>query len=237
MKNPFLHGELQEVYMEQPPGYVAEGEAHMVCKLHKSIYGLKQSPRARFEKFSSIVLSFEFVSCISNYSVFVKKSIRGCIILAAYVDDIVISGSDVNRIQETKAWLQSKLQIKDLGKLQHFLGIEVSRQHEGIFLSQKKYIMDMLGETGLTGANSVDTRLETGVKLDPNEGEDLDNPSQFRRLVGKLICLIVTRPDLSFVVSLVSQFIQNPKVPHMNSALRILKYLEGSWHRTLVQER
>lgn len=97
--------------------------------------------------------------------------------------------------------------------------------------------MDMLGETGLTGANSVDTRLETGVKLDPNEGEDLDNPSQFLRLVGKLICLIATRPDLSFVVSLVSQFIQNPKVPHMNSALRILKYLEGSWHRTLVQER
>lgn len=172
MKNTLLHGELQKVYMQQPPGYVAEGEARMVCKLHKSIYGLKQSPRALFEKFSSIVLSFEFVSCISNYSVFVKKSIRGCIILAVYVDDIVISASDVNRIQETKAWLQSKLQIKDLGKLQHFLGIEVARQHEGIFLSQKKYIMDMLGETGLTGANSVDTPLETGVKLDPNEGED-----------------------------------------------------------------
>lgn len=110
--------------------------------------------------------------------------------------------------------------------MQYFLGIEVSRQHEGIFLSQKKFIMDMLGEIGLTGANSVDTLLGTGVKLDPNEGEDLDNPSQFRRLVRKLIYLIVTRPDLPFAVSLVSQFMQNPKVPHMNSALRILKYLE-----------
>lgn len=116
------------------------------------------------------MLSFEFVRYISDYSLLVKKTIRGCVIIPVYVDDIVITRSDVNGIQETKDWLQSRLRIKELGPLQYFLGIEVSRQHGGIFLSQKKYIMDMLVETDLTLAKSDDTP-ETGIKLYPMEGE------------------------------------------------------------------
>lgn len=97
--NAFLHGDLQEVvYMQQSPGFVAEGESNKVCLLQKSIYGLKQSPRAWFNKFSTILLDIGFAGCVSDYSMFVKKTEKGCIILTVYVDELVISGSDVGGI-------------------------------------------------------------------------------------------------------------------------------------------
>lgn len=144
------------------------------------------------DKFSTVLLRFGFVRCVSDYSVFVKRTKRDCIILVVYVDDIVITGNDTIGIQETQSWLQSKLQIKDLGVLQYFLGIEVSKKHEGIFLSQKKYILDMLDETRLYTAKTADTPLEAGIKLMPDEGQEVEDPSKYKRLAGKLIYLIVT---------------------------------------------
>lgn len=157
---------------------------------------------------------------------FVKTS-RGCVILKGYVDDMVISGSDENRIQQTKDRLKSRLHIKDLGQLHYFLGLEVLRNGQGIYVSQKKYIVEMLQETGTVHAKSAAKTHESGTKLQPNEGEALEDAGKYRRLVGKLIYLTMTRPDISFAVSLVSQFMQHPRVSHWNAVLRILKYLKS----------
>lgn len=135
VKNTFLHGDPQEVFMEQPPGFVAVEESDQVCILKKSIYGLKHSPRVWFDKFSNLLLRVGFTRTVSDHSVFVKHNSLGCIILMVYVDDIIISGSDGAGIQATKQWLQSQLHVKDLGKMQYFLGIVVSRNQHDILMN------------------------------------------------------------------------------------------------------
>lgn len=158
VKNAFLHSDLEEeVYMEQPPGFVAQGASGMVCKLKRSLYGLKQSPRAWFGRFSDVVMEFGLTRCHSDHSVFYRQSSAGIILLVVYVDDIVITGGDSAGIRTLKEFLQKRFQTKDLGGLKYFLGIEVSRCKQGIFLSQRKYVLDLLSEAGMLGAKPSET--------------------------------------------------------------------------------
>ena len=144
------HGNLRdEVHMEQPPRFIAQGEIRRVCRLQKSLYGLKQSPRARFGKFSQGIKEFGMWKSKSNHFVFYKNSDSGIILLVVYVDDIIITGSDSKGISSLKSFLQSQFQTKDLGMLRYFLGIEVMRSKHGIFLSQRKYVLDLLSKTGI----------------------------------------------------------------------------------------
>ncbi len=235
VKNAFLHGDLEEtIFMEQPPGFVAQGETDLVCRLNKSLYGLKQSPRAWFGRFSAVVVEFGLQQCGVDHSVFYGHSRAGKIILIVYVDDIVITGDDNVGIQSLKSFLQTKFQTKDLGSLRYFLGIEVARSKMGINLSQRKYVLDLLEETGLLGAKSVDSPMEPNVKLDAEKGEYLGDPSRYRRLVGKLNYLTVTRPDISFATSVVSQFMESPRTGHWDAVIRILRYLKGTPGRGLL---
>ena len=172
IKNAFLHGDLkEEVYMDQPPGYVVAGSEHLVCRLQKALYGLKQSPRAWFDRFSAVVLGYGFQRSTSNHSVFIRHSSNGTIVLIVYVDDIIISGSDSTDIADLKAYLSKHFHTKDLGALRYFLGIEVARSSQGISLSQRKYILDLLSETSLLGARPADTPMDSTVKLDGEHGE------------------------------------------------------------------
>ena len=137
IKNAFLHGDLaEEVYMEQPPGFVAQGESGLVCRLRRSLYGLKQSPRAWFSRFSSVVQEFGMLRSTADHSVFYHHNSLGqCIYLVVYVDDIVITGSDQDGIQKLKQHLFTHFQTKDLGKLKYFLGIEIAQSSSGVVLS------------------------------------------------------------------------------------------------------
>ena len=228
VKNAFLHGDLQEeVYMEQPPGFVAQGEPHKVCRLRKALYGLKQSPRAWFGKFSDAIMRFGMRRSQSDHSVFSLMSARGKVLLIVHVDDIIITGDDQRGIDELKQFLHSQFHTKDLGKLRYFLGIEVARSKDGISLSQRKYVLDILEETGLLGAKPVETPMDPNVKLCIDQGEVFPHPDQYRRLVGKLIYLTNTRPDISFAVSMVSQFMSAPRLPHWEACIRIVKYLKA----------
>ncbi|RVW51674.1 Retrovirus-related Pol polyprotein from transposon RE1 [Vitis vinifera] len=166
IKNAFLHGELlEEVYMEQPPSFVAQGEFGLVCKLRHSLYGLKQSPLAWFGHFSSVVQEFGMLRSEADHSVFYHhNSSSQCIYLVVYVDDIVITGSDQEGIQRLKQHLFNHFQTKDLGKLKYFLGLEIAQSSSGVVMSQRKYALDILEETG----------------------EPLRDPGRYRRLVGKL---------------------------------------------------
>ena len=136
IQNVFLHDDLQEeVYMEQPLGFVAQGEIGKVCRLLKSLYDLKQSPRAWFGKFNQVVEEFGMQKSKYDYSIFYRNSSSGIIMLIVYVDDIVIIGSDSKGISSLKSFIQSQFHIKDLGMLRYFLGIEVMQKKHGIFLS------------------------------------------------------------------------------------------------------
>lgn len=230
IKNAFLHGDLaEEVYMEQPPGFVAQGESGLVCRLRRSLYGLKQSPRAWFSRFSSVVQEFGMLRSTADHSVFYHHNSLGqCIYLVVYVDDIVITGSDQDGIQKLKQHLFTHFQTKDLGKLKYFLGIEIAQSSSAVVLSQRKYALDILEETGMLDCKPVDTPMDPNVKLVPGQGEPLGDPGRYRRLVGKLNYLTITRPDISFPVSVVSQFLQSPCDSHWDAVIRILRYIKST---------
>ena len=204
-----------------------------MCKLKRSLYGLKQAPRAWFEKFRSTLLHFSFVQSQYDSSLFLRKTTTGLVLLLVYVDDIVITGSDSTLIAQLQQHLQASFHMKDLGPLTYFLGLEVHTNSSGIFLNQHKYTQDLISLAGLQDSSSVDTPLEVNVKYRSEEGELLPDPSVFRQLVGSLNYLTITRPDISFAVQRVSQFMQTPRHLHLAAVRRIIRYLRGSPGRGL----
>ncbi|KAL0641513.1 hypothetical protein Bca4012_102924 [Brassica carinata] len=181
-----------------------------VLRLKKAIYGLKQSPRAWYRKLSTTLNGRGFRKSELDHTLFTLVGPSGIIVVLVYVDDLIITGSDKAGIKATKEFLKSVFDIKDLGEMKYFLGIEICRSKEGLFMSQRKYTMDMLKETGVLGGKIAKTPLEEG------------------RMVGKLIYLTITRPDICFAVNQVSQHMQAPKVHHWKMVDRILRYLSGS---------
>ena len=215
--------------MEQPPGFVAQGESGLVCRLRRSLYDLKQSPRAWFSRFSFVVQEFGMLRSTADHSVFYyHNSLGQCIYLVVYIDDIVITNSDQDGIQKLKQHLFTHFQTKDLGKLKYFLGIEIAQSNSGVVLSQRKYVLDILEETGMLDCKPIDTPMDPNVKLVPGQGEPLEDLGRYRRLVGKLNYLTITRPNISFPVSVVSQFLQSPCDSHWDAVIRILRYIKST---------
>lgn len=227
VKNAFLNGELrEEVYMHPPPGYsVPEG---MVCRLRRSLYGLKQAPRSWFECFSSMVTAAGFSASDHDSSLFVHTSSRGRTLLLLYVDDMIITGDDSEYIAFVKARLSEQFLMSDLGPLRYFLGIEVTSTPDGFFMSQEKYIQDLLDRASLTDQRTVETPMELNVHLRPSDGEPLSDPTRYRHLVGSLVYLAVTRPDITYPVHILSQFVSAPTQVHYSHLLRVLRYLRGT---------
>ncbi|CAM8902534.1 unnamed protein product [Rhodiola kirilowii] len=236
VKNAFLNGELQEeVYMRPTPGYsVPEG---MVCRLWCSLYGLKQAPRAWFERFSSVITAAGFSPSAHDPALFVHTSSHGRTLLLLYVDDMLITGDDPHYIAFVKEKLGAQFLMNDLGHLHYFLGIEVSSTSEGFFISQEKYIRDLLDRASLTDQRTADTPMELNVHLRPTNGEPLEDPTCYRHLVGSLVYLDVTRPDICYPVHILSQFVSSPTQLHYSHLLRVLRYLQGTVTRRLFFPR
>ncbi|PRQ60568.1 putative RNA-directed DNA polymerase [Rosa chinensis] len=227
VKNAFLHGDLkEEVYMDLPPGYSLPSQAGMVCKLKKSLYGLKQSPRAWFGRFSQSMKQFGYKQSNSDHTLFLKHRKDKLTALIIYVDDMIVTGNDPEEVKKLEAHLSSVFEMKDLGGLKYFLGIEVARSKEGISLSQRKYVVDLLIETGLLACQPADTPMEQNHKLAEYPDQVPTNKERYQRLVGKLIYLSHTRPDIAYAVSVVSQFMHAPSEDHMHAVHRILRYLK-----------
>ncbi|KAL2901568.1 Retrovirus-related Pol polyprotein from transposon RE1 [Bienertia sinuspersici] len=225
--NAFLHGDLdEEVYMKPPPGFHT-GQPGMVCKLRKSLYGLKQAPRCWFAKLASSLKSYGFQQSYSDYSLFTFNRDGVSLHVLVYVDDLIISGNSSTAINDFKVYLGECFHMKDLGKLQYFLGIEVARNSDGILLCQRKYALDIISETGLLGAKPAFFPMEQHHSLGRATGALLDDPGPYRRLVGRLIYLCFTRPDLTYAVHILAQFMQAPRTEHWDAALRVVRYLKG----------
>lgn len=226
--NAFLHGDLnEEVYMRMPPGFHSQ-QRGMVCRLRKSLYGLRQAPRCWFAKLAAALKNYGFSQSYSDYSLFTLRQHERQIHVLVYVDDIIVTGNDHAAIQNFKTYLSDCFHMKDLGVLKYFLGIEVARGPDGIFLCQRKYALDIITETGLLGAKPVSFPLEQNHNLALTDGPFLDDPERYRRLVGRLIYLSATRPELSYAVHVLAQFMQQPREAHWDAALRVVRYLKGN---------
>lgn len=237
VKNAFLNGELEEEVYNAPPGF-EKFFGTKVCKLKKSLYGLKQSPRAWFGRFSQFIKSQGYTQGQADHTMFTKVSHGGKrTALIVYVDDIIITGDDLLEMNNLKKSLASEFETKDLGSLKYFLGMEVARSRKGIVISQRKYVLDLLKDTGMSGCRPSDTPIEPNLKLgDDKEGDPIDI-SRFQKLVGKLIYLSHTRPDIAFAVSLVSQFMHSPYEKHLNAVYRILRYLKNTPGKGLLFQK
>lgn len=226
--NAFLHGDLEEeVYMKLPPGF-EDPNPNKVARLRKSIYGLKQAPRCWFSKLTNALKTYGFVQSRADYSHFyyVRGSIQLHILI--YVDDFIIACNDSSTLQQFKDYLGQCFHMKDLGKLKYFLGVEVARSKEGIFLSQRKYALDIITETGLLGSKPSSVPIEPNHKLALDNSPLLSKPEAYRRLVGRLIYLMFTRLELSYAIHILTQFMKAPRQAHFDAALRVVRYLKGT---------
>ncbi|KAI0518741.1 hypothetical protein KFK09_006177 [Dendrobium nobile] len=206
VKNAFLHGDLEEeIIMEIPPDFKEKSKSNKVCKLKKALYGLKQSPRAWFGRFSKFMLLNGYRQSQGDHTLFFKHSDSGGVtILLVYVDDIILTGNNEEEKASLRKNLTKEFDIKELGRLKYFLGIEVAHSSKGIFISQQKYIKDLLRETGKLACKLAPAPVEPNLKLgEAKEDPDVDKGA-YQRLVGKLIYLSHTRPDIAFAVSMIS---------------------------------
>jgi hypothetical protein len=231
VQNVFLHGVLEEeVYMKQPPGYESLEFPDYVCKLDKAVYGLKQAPRAWYSRLSSNLLNLGFVASKSDTSLFIYKHSGVTLYMLVYVDDIIVTGSCDKTISTLLKELRSEFALKELGDLHFFLGIEVNQTSDGIFLSQEKYALDLLQRVGMKNCKPSPTSLSSSEKLSAFKGEPLtaEDCTRHRSIVGGLQYLTITRPNISFSVNKICQYLHAPTTAHWLAAKRILRFVKGT---------
>ncbi|KAK4384958.1 Retrovirus-related Pol polyprotein from transposon RE1 [Sesamum angolense] len=228
VNNAFLHGHLdEEVYMVPPEGYTCAVPGRF-CRLKRSLYGLKQASRQWNIELTTKLQDFGYVQCPHDHCLFLKITSTCFVGLLVYVDDIILTGNSEDEIASVKSYLHSLFTIKDLGFAKYFLGLELARSTHGLLVTQQKYLTDILSDTNLLGAKPTSTPFPPGLKLTAGDGSLLSDPAPYRRLVGRLLYLGFTRPDISFVVQQLSQFLQHPRSSHWDAALHVLRYLKGT---------
>ncbi|WKA00249.1 hypothetical protein VitviT2T_018628 [Vitis vinifera] len=230
VKSTFLIGILlEEIYVQQPEGFEVIGHEHKVYKLHKALYGLKQAPRARYSRIDSHLIQLGFRRSENEATLYLKQNDDGLqLVVSLYVDDMLVTGSNVKLLADFKMEMQDVFEMSDLGIMNYFLGMEIYQCSWGIFISQRKYAMDILKKFKLESCKEVATPLAQNEKISKNDGEKLEEPSAYRSLVGSLLYLTITRPDLMFPASLLSRFLSSPRNVHMGVAKRVLNDWAGS---------
>lgn len=195
--------------MKNPQGFEKPND-NRVCKLKKSIYGLKQALRNWYQKFTTSIQSYGFKQSKVDHSLFLFKEGGVFVATLIYVDDVILVGDNLDKIHATKQFLDDQFSIKDLGPLKFFLGVEVARTKQLMVLSPRKYTLDNLEETGMMGCRLSTFPMEQNLKLDKRDVDHRVDAKQHRRLIGKLMYLQVTCPDIAYVVNVLSQFVSDP---------------------------
>jgi hypothetical protein len=166
----------------------------------------------------------------------VKKTNHGIVVIVIYVDDLIITGNSDEGIFDFKKLLKQKFEMKDLGKLCYFFGIEVIQSPKGIWLLKRQYALNKLSEYGMTRCKPISIPLEQNVKLSVDEGDLVEDTTMYKRIVKSLIYMTITRPYLSYAIGVVSQFMQTPRKPHLDVVRRILKYIKHTLHCVFFYE-
>ena len=229
----FLNGDLkEEIYMQQPPGYIQSGTEMLVCKLKKSLYGLKQSPRCWNEKLCEHLKSLEFKESAADPCIFIRQQEKELQIIAVYVDDLILLTKTSEEMQHLKDDLSSRFKMKDLGKLHYCLGISVNlnESNNAIYLDQSRYLLKILEKYGLAEAKTISIPADPNVKLLKDDGcSKKVDPIRYQSMVGSLLhAARATRPDIAQAVGVVSKFNAEPTEAHLTAVKRIFRYLKGT---------
>ena len=216
--------------MALPPGFKSKGgtSTNLVCRLTKSLYGLKQAFRQWFSKFSSTLIAVGFTQSKCDHSLFIKSEGSILIGVLVYVDDILITSNNAASIKTLTEFLDQNFKLKDLGPAKYFLGLELARSKKGISFCQHKFALDILEDLSFLASKPIKFPMEQYLKLSKDEGTLLTDPSAYRRLIGRLLYLTLTRPNISYSISCLSQFMAEPRLPHLHAAHRVLQYLKNS---------
>jgi hypothetical protein len=211
VKSAFLNGELEEeVYVAQPSGFAIKGEEHKVLKLHKALYGIRQAPRAWNAKLDRTLINLGFEKCPSEPALY-KRNKQGALLLAGvYVDDLVITGRNNADIEAFKVQMKSLFSMSDLRLLSYYLGIEVKKTPQGIYLNQCAYASRILEKCGMQNCNSSQTPMEPRLKLSKMSKAPAVDCTYYRSVVGSLRYLLHTRPDLCYSIEIVSRYMEKP---------------------------
>ena len=233
VKTAFLYGELEEtIYMAQPEGYET-GSGDMICRLHKSLYGLRQAPRAWHARLKQVLESMGFTASVADPGLFECPSGGGHIWLLLWVDDLILTATKGVSTAHVKAQLQSTFDVRDLGEATWFLGMKIERDRSAhtIKLSQTTMANDVVSKFDMANATPKSTPLSTGLTLTKFEGDQLDSAtkSTYAELVGSLMYLSTcTRPDLSQAVGALARYMSAPTSQHWQAAKGVLRYLKGT---------
>ena len=213
--------------MEQPLRFINKDFLNHVCKLNRSLYGLKQASRAWLDRLSRYLLHLGFYYGKANSSLFILHKGQSIVLLLIYVDDIIVTGNDNNIISDLISTLSSEFSLKDLGSLHYFLGLEVKYLPNGLFVSQTKYIRDLLEHTKMMECTPINTPMALKSIITPSDEQPIDL-TQYRQLVGSLQYLTFTRPDIVHAVNKACQHFQAPTKADLRAVKRILRYLKGT---------
>ncbi|GJV78631.1 retrovirus-related pol polyprotein from transposon TNT 1-94 [Tanacetum coccineum] len=234
VKTAFLNGNLQEeVYVNQQDGFMDPDNPNHVYKLKKALYGLKQAPRAWYDMLSSFLISQDFSKGSVDPTLFIHREGKELLLVQIYVDDIIFVASTPELCDLFAKIMCSKFKMSMMGKISFFLGLQISQSPRGIFINQSKYALESLKKYGFDSCDPVDTPMVEKSKLDEDkEGKAVD-PSHYRGMIGTLLYLTASRPDLQFAICMCARYQARPTEKHLHAVKRIFRYLRGTVNRGL----
>ncbi|GKE17525.1 putative ribonuclease H-like domain-containing protein, partial [Tanacetum coccineum] len=228
VKSAFIYGKIEEeVYVCQPPEFKDPDFPDRVYKVEKALYGLHQAPRAWYETLSTYLLNNRFQRGKINKTLFIRRDKCDILLVQVYVDDIIFGSTKKLLCTEFEKMMHKKFQMSSMGELTFFFGLRVKQKEDGIFISQDKYVTEILKKFGFTDVKTASTPMETQKPLlKDKDGEEVD-VHLYRSMIGSLMYLTSSRPDIMFVACACGRYQVNPKVLHLHAVKRIFRYLKG----------
>ncbi|GKB17825.1 retrovirus-related pol polyprotein from transposon TNT 1-94 [Tanacetum coccineum] len=231
VKSAFLNGFInEEVYVAQPPGFIDFQKPNYVYKLKKALYALKQAHKAWYDRLKAFLIKHEYSIGMVDNTLFTKKSKSHLIIVQIYVDDIIFGSTSQNLCDDFAKIMHDEFEMSMMGELNFFLGLQIKQIEDGIFFNQSKYIKEMLKKFGLEDSKPTKTPMSTEIKLTKDGDADFMDSSKYRGMIGSLLYLTTSGPDIMFSVFLCACFQENPKTTHLEVVKRIFRYIRGTSH-------
>jgi hypothetical protein len=226
VKSAFLNGPIkEEVYVEQPPDFEDNEYPNHVYKLSKALYGLKQAPRAWYECLRDFLITNGFKDGKADPILFTKTIAKNLFICQIYVDDIIFGSTNKSSCEEFSRIMIQKFKMSMMEELKYFFGFQIKQLQEGTFISQTKYIQDILKKFGMKNAKPIKTPMGTNGHLDLDTGGKFIDQKVYWSMIGSLLYLCASRPDIMFLVCMCARFLANPKEVHLRVVKRIMRYL------------
>jgi uncharacterized membrane protein YciS (DUF1049 family) len=229
VKSAFLNGFInEEVYVSQPPGFTDFEKPNHVYKLKKALYGLKQAPKAWYDRLKTFLVDHKYTMGLADNTLFTKKKGSHIIIVQIYVVDIIFGSTCQELCVDFSKIMHDEFEMSMMGELKFFLGLQIKQLEDGIFFNQSKYIKDMLKKFDLEDSKQIKTPMSTETKLTKDEESESVDSTKYRGMIGSLLYLTASRPDIMFSVCLCARFQEDPKTTHLESVKRIFRYIKGT---------